>query len=61
MLSAKLDINSNLATRWARNEKEDLFTAIGYLYEFKEKLSHLNPNITNIISGMFDHIHEGSN
>lgn len=29
--------------KWQRNEKDDVKTAIEYLYEFKEKLSKLHP------------------
>jgi hypothetical protein len=47
--------------RWERNEKEDLITAIGFLYEFKTKIHELHPNVTNVLADMFNRIHVGSN
>lgn len=37
---------------YARNEQEDMKKAIDYLYEFKEKLSKLNPLVVDAIESM---------
>jgi hypothetical protein len=39
-------------SQWERNEREDLKTAIEYLYEFKEKLSKLHPMALEAIDMM---------
>jgi len=38
--------------KWQRNEKDDLKTAIEYLYEFREKLSKLHPIAMEAIDQM---------
>lgn len=38
--------------RYDRNEKEDLKLALDYLWEFKEKLNKLHPNVTYTIERM---------
>ena len=37
---------------WLRNEKEDMITAIEYLYDFKKKLSELHPTVMEAIEHM---------
>lgn len=35
-----------------RNEAEDMQKAMGYLYEFKQKLDELHPNCLNLVEHM---------
>ena len=45
-------VPDHLQDRWRRNEKEDLKTAIDYLYEFKKKIDELHPSCLDIIHKM---------
>jgi hypothetical protein len=39
-------------SKYDRDTQEDLKTAIDYLFEFKQKLSKLHPDVTSIIEHM---------
>lgn len=43
--------------RYDRCEQEDLKTAIDYMYEFKQKLAKLHPNVFYIIERMLQNPH----
>lgn len=49
MSSAPVSPNPN---RWERNEKDDMKTAIEYLFDFKDKLSKLHPTAIDMIENM---------
>ena len=38
--------------RWSRNELQDMQKGLEHLYEFKEKLSKLHPNVLDAIENM---------
>lgn len=43
---------AHTVSRYERNEKDDIKTAIDALYEFKRKLDELHPTCTEVIENM---------
>ena len=60
MLSSINCISNNQICRepkYDRNEKDDLKLALDYLFEFKEKLNNLHPNVLYIIEKLLQSPH----
>lgn len=50
--STSMPLIPSQPSRYSRNEKDDIKTAIDALYEFKRKLDELHPTATDLIENM---------